>query len=1668
MSVSHSFYSNDQLSESLDDTSDTSEHSDEKPVSPKVGELSWCYLPPSAVAEADYRVCCTGAGELELTGNVQQGRRDTANTLRIGSSREDDHHRSHSNPHDAALRASATAFQPKVKEARHKSGMPSMGQHSDTTHSSKRKKKASTLKRGEKGDKDAMEEVPKSFSLPEQLNLADAGRPKKRTRLWKLLGGKEKKEEEDVTRDSTQTAQRATSLHGVITNLSIRPPVKANGAVESESRLFMSDVLEHFKRQKASRLCKTTSTLHKEMIQQALESTEKAYADEDPSLTAKVRTQSTVEIDRWWSEARFCGQAYICGVMFQQRVEDISAHLVLLEQKSLITQRETVDYIQQATGSSDINALENISPLSNFSKSQEVAAIGVGYSSTALVSRLGKVFIQAPVKEFSSCLGIPDCPTDWNGTLYLDTILGRRIASVSCGVSHFGAITDTNEVILWGVNTNYTTAQISGQLGNKIQRVCTPLMITGLGGTPKSIACGAAHTMILTTMGVYSCGANDHGQLGYESKRTVQPVMIPKLVDKFNVACVVSTIACGAFHSLVSTQDGQVFAWGLNKDGQLGLPHSNDIVFHRPVCVPSLTHIVTVAGGECHSIALNDGGQVFTFGGNLFGQLGQGPAKDKDWQPRMVSLGINTVTTFVVQISAGPFCSMALTNWGTGFTWGMLQSPLCIKHQFKPRMLTIPFQQNLFLVHLSAGVSHAVYMEDAELSRTLTFLQKVSRFEMPVDNKILTEQLQRIPAPEQTFGLLQERVAFNLRQNFTNPVPCISVSHSYITFNLSSLSRVNSTILRVRNPNDCRLLVKPIIPFNESKYQLFVEPASFVMNKRSSMEVTISLVTSRPLEEQIYRLIHLVTKRVSKNEAADSSLNQADSQYIIACSLVPAIQTTQQIDEPTDHVLDLIHSLSTYVPRVLKEYFMVNPNAPHEPKIQQFPAAILFLDISGFTSLNERLAELGSAGAEVVSKHINSYFSQLIEAVSSHGGDVLKFAGDALICMWKGEETLEVLTLRAVQCGLDIQSKLAKYDSNEGFSLTLHIGVGSGELFSLWVGSVDGSWEYLVSGEPLVQLRTAVDNSQTGQVVTSAPSWELIKHRCVGEPIGDDWWVQRIEQQIEQAALPPLTHWPRADAEPALRSFIPLAVQVSVDSQHRAGWQNELRTATVLFVKLNTPIPDHDKQEYLLTIHSVLRCMQRAIFKYDGMVRQFLADDKGTVLIAAFGLPPLSHIDDPVRGVKAALEMHQELSLLGMDCSIGVTTGCVFCGSVGSQVRQEYAMVGDTVNLSARLMIAAYKQEVNVLCDQATYDHAHHALHLDKLPAINVKGKKNLINIYHPSSEARHSVFQVPRRLDPTLRLTNRPAVATTIANLIKKVGDTSIKDKGTLLIEGEQGMGKTVVINELMTVAVQHNLPVCHAIADGVQSTSSFYVFKTIVADLLSITNIRQEFRMENYDSSAVRQKLEKLLDTTWYEMVPLLNDLLPLNFATNSVTTAMSTAHRPDYLSSLLRVIFEKMAGITPIVVAVEDAQYVDNYSRTLLRGIAEIPGVFLACSVRSYIGDEFVRIFSELSNLVIVKLPPLGQQESLAFVQSLLGVTNSLPSALVEVLSKAYGNPLLLSEITLGLKDASAISVSDDECRIIGDLNSINLTRVTRLLISTLDRFSAVQQMVLKVGM
>src|SRR5581483_7639130 len=147
----------------------------------------------------------------------------------------------------------------------------------------------------------------------------------------------------------------------------------------------------------------------------------------------------------------------------------------------------------------------------------------------------------------------------------------------------------------------------------------------------------------------------------------------------------------------------------------------------------------------------------------------------------------------------------------------------------------------------------------------------------------------------------------------------------------------------------------------------------------------------------------------------------------------------------------------------------------------------------------------------------------------------------------------------------------------------------------------------------------------------------------------------------------------------------------------------------------------------------VMRAIQEELYRFEGSVNKLGADEKGAMVTAALGLPPLSHEDDEARAALAALHIRARLHAMGVEASVGVNAGMAFCGTIGNATRCEYSIQGDAVNLAARLMSAAHG---GVLCSESIHRKAATRLSWETLPPIPVKGKSAPVEVFRPTAEA--------------------------------------------------------------------------------------------------------------------------------------------------------------------------------------------------------------------------------------------------------------------------------------------------------------------------------------------
>src|SRR5574339_853623 len=215
--------------------------------------------------------------------------------------------------------------------------------------------------------------------------------------------------------------------------------------------------------------------------------------------------------------------------------------------------------------------------------------------------------------------------------------------------------------------------------------------------------------------------------------------------------------------------------------------------------------------------------------------------------------------------------------------------------------------------------------------------------------------------------------------------------------------------------------------------------------------------------------------------------------------------------------LALTELLASYVPKLIQNRVIADPSPIESPVAEEFQAAILFADISGFTLLTERLAERGPTGVETLARILNEYFGQLIDIIHDYGGDVVKFAGDAVIAVWPIIPDLSVditspggstsakdavsradqwqWTMRAAECAIEVHKRLTNYKV-ENANLYLKLAISMGKIGSAHVGGVFNRWEFLMAGTPLVELGIANNLAKAGEILITPSAWKLIRNDC--------------------------------------------------------------------------------------------------------------------------------------------------------------------------------------------------------------------------------------------------------------------------------------------------------------------------------------------------------------------------------------------------------------------------------------------------------------------------------------------------------------------------------------------------------------------------------------------
>ena len=555
---------------------------------------------------------------------------------------------------------------------------------------------------------------------------------------------------------------------------------------------------------------------------------------------------------------------------------------------------------------------------------------------------------------------------------------------------------------------------------------------------------------------------------------------------------------------------------------------------------------------------------------------------------------------------------------------------------------------------------------------------------------------------------------------------------------------------------------------------------------------------------------------------------------------------------------------------------------------------------------------------------------------------------------------------------------------------------------------------------------------------------------------------QSPNQPIIPSSLPPVL--PSSLPSPVDR-YLPAELAAKLENA-RSGAEGERRVVTMLFcdVKGSTALAEQmDAEEWTEIINAAFERMIRPVYKYEGTVARLMGDG----ILAFFGAP-IAHEDDPQRAILAALDIlaafrdaspisnpQSPISLLPR---IGINTGRVVVGAVGSDLRMEYTAMGDAINLAARMEQSAEPGTVQVA--EVTWRLVKPLFDFEELGPIEIKGKTKPVRAWRV----------LGRKSDPgRLRgieglnapLIGREAEWEKMAGVLEglKAGRGQV-----VALIGEAGIGKSRLMAEAKAVWGELSGGVNWSQSQGVAYEGN-----------RPYGQIQQHFRQvigarEGDEAEILRAKLADSLGFWPQEARERVRQVIPalLGIPLLPGEEVLEGEALKRVLYSLMTDTCRVIAQAAPCVMAFDDLHWADTQSVELLTHLLplteEVPILFLvnfrperqtpAWELKEKAAAELPHRYTEIA------LQPLSTADSDRLVDNLLTVAD-LPAPLRRMIQeKADGNPFFVEEIVRTLIDTGAVErdASGEHWRTAARIESIDIPdNVQALLAARMDRLS-----------
>jgi class 3 adenylate cyclase/tetratricopeptide (TPR) repeat protein len=514
----------------------------------------------------------------------------------------------------------------------------------------------------------------------------------------------------------------------------------------------------------------------------------------------------------------------------------------------------------------------------------------------------------------------------------------------------------------------------------------------------------------------------------------------------------------------------------------------------------------------------------------------------------------------------------------------------------------------------------------------------------------------------------------------------------------------------------------------------------------------------------------------------------------------------------------------------------------------------------------------------------------------------------------------------------------------------------------------------------------------------------------------------------------------------------------------RETLEGERKQVTVLFADMKGSmelLAERDPEDARRLLDTVLERMIEAVHQYEGTVNQILGDG----IMALFGAP-LAHENHALRACYAALRMQEYVGRYGdemqravglpIQIRVGLNSGEVVVGSIGSDLRMEYSAVGQTTHLAARMEQMA--KPGSVLVTASTFGLAEGYVQARPLGLVPVRGLAEPIEVFELlAATPSRTRLQVAAGRGLT-RLVGREVELALLRQALQHAGT----GRGQVVsIVGEAGVGKSRLVWELTHSHRTHDWV-------ALESSSVSYGKATTWAPVIDL--LRAYFRVDaGDDARTVREKLIGrllALDETLRSTLPALQELLDVPVEDATWQTLGSKERQQRTLEGVKGLLLRE-SQVQPLLLVFEDLHWIDAATQALLDRLVEsLAGARLLLLVNYR--PEYQHGWGGKTYYSQLRLDPLPPETADGLLEALMGTDPGLVPLRRLLIERTHGNPFFLEESVRSLVESGALAGTPGEYRLASTIPAIQIpATVQAVLAARIDRLPADDKRLLQLA-